>query len=99
MESSSFYLGDITNMVDIKQFVIRPGTFDTLQQDQSECYGEMSYEEFYNWNMVCISELPREDEQWLKEACRRIQRGALKLLDGEPIFNFYFDLTRHVCFV
>jgi hypothetical protein len=86
-------------MVDLTRFIARSGTFDTLRQDQSDFYGEMTYQEFYNWNIVCISELPREDEQWLKEACRRIQHEELKLLDGESISNFYFDLMKHVCFV
>ena len=54
-----------------------------------------SYEEFYKWNIKCISESPN-DAMWLNELCTRMASYKVKLMDENTnekheVYAFYFD--------
>ena len=81
--------------------------YDYVRMVDSECSGidiTKSYEEFLEWNRLCISKLSPDDLTWLQGLCKRIQTSQLCQMDLEScsMFEtsyFYFNKQKQLCFV
>jgi len=86
--------------------IIDEYTFERMQNERN--YDEESpsstYEEFIEFNRMCVNELNVEDKAWLQSLCKRIQKQSISLMDEESCSKFtacsiYFDQEKNICIV
>jgi hypothetical protein len=92
-------------MEGIKQFIIEENVYERMieMRDDNNDMPWDSYDEFYEWNMNCLSESP-DDVAWLNSLCKRMASSKIQLMDEEscvrmPAYAFYFDNNKNIVIV
>jgi hypothetical protein len=84
-------------MTDITKFILSKYKYSYMVWPSKT---SPSYEDFYNWNIKCISESP-DEAVWLNELCTRMASSKVKLMDEDSntrhdAYAFYFDYDKNI---
>lgn len=87
--------------INIRDFIPCESMFERMS-NYNENYENISYNEFYQWNIRYINELSAEDYSWIVGLCERIIRNKINLVDEESCVEFsacgiYFDFKGNLC--
>jgi hypothetical protein len=90
-------------MEHIKECIAHYQTYDRMVAYESGGPWE-TYEEFLEWNLMCLKTLSPEDTTWLSELCKRIRNNTIKLMDEESCSQFsasefFFDSDKNIVIV
>jgi len=72
--------------------------------DCSNMDGAMTYEDFLEWNRICIDKMNNGDRLWTLGLCQRINGNKLRLMDLESCATFtacsiYFGQDSKLCII
>lgn len=88
----------------IKKFIVDVASYERIadMMNDDDLIWD-SYEEFYQWNINCLSESP-DDVAWLNSLCKRMASSKIQLMDEEscvrmPAYAFYFDNEKNIVIV
>jgi len=75
-----------------------------VSEENPEGTRQMTYEEFFEWNMKCFMSKSQEYTIWLTTLIRMIKNSEIKLMDEESCVAFtaseiYFDMDGKLCIV
>lgn len=98
----------VSNTVSIQvimSFVVKKCEYDRMIDQECEgCDLDMSYEDFLDWNAVCVNLLSSKERDVILGLCELIRNKKVRLMDLENCSTFgahaiYFDKKKKLCIV
>jgi hypothetical protein len=81
----------VSNLIELKnkfeKYIIDNYSLKRMaEMDEKQPYED--YSDFINWNINCINELSKEDQEWLYNLCLKINDNKINLMDEESCSVF-----------